>query len=89
MWCASCAPSPRPKPGRVPGLPVMRALMRPTTEDHDDDESKTGTADDLIKAYCREQLGASAAAARNWSAYLSIDADVSAGQAVVMNGHAA
>jgi len=44
--------------------------------------SKTGTADDLIKAYCLEQLGASAAAARNWSAYLTIDADVSAAQAV-------
>ncbi len=44
--------------------------------------SKTGTADDLLKAYCREQLGADAAAARSWSAYLAIDADVSAAPAV-------
>jgi hypothetical protein len=44
---------------------------------------KTGTIDDLMKAYVRENMGALAAAARDWSGNgLSVQADLSLGTSV-------
>jgi len=44
--------------------------------------SKTGTIDNVMKAIVRENLGSSAITARDLSAYIAVQADVSAGPAI-------
>ncbi len=44
--------------------------------------SKSGQADNIMKAIVRENLGALAIAARDWSAYLAVEADTSLGPVV-------
>lgn len=47
------------------------------------DAKKSGAADDLMKAFVREQMGSGAAADRDWSAHgFSVEADESAGATV-------